>query len=172
MIDAGIPKAVKNLTVSFPYGDLAATAELFDRYDGQIAAVIVEVESSGCQPSPGYLQALLDLVHARGALLIADEMISGFRYTLAGTHSIHGIVPDLTAGGKAIGNGFAISALAGCRDVMEPGGLRTDADRVFPLATTHGAEGTGLAALRATIAVHRREATAARPFPVICLAPC
>lgn len=161
-MDAGIPQAIKDLTVDFPYGDLAAAEAVFDAHDGQIAAIVLEIESAGCQPQAGYLQALFDLAHARGALVIADEMISGFRYALAGAHSVHGVVPDLVTFGKAIGNGYAISALTGRRDVMELGGLRTDRDRVFLLSTTHGAEGTGLAALRATIAVHRREDTARR----------
>lgn len=161
-MDAGIPQAVKNLTIDFPYGDLAATEAVFDAHDGEIAAIVLEVESSGCLPSPGYLQALFTLARTRGALVIADEMISGFRYALAGAHSLHGVLPDLVTFGKAIGNGYAVSALAGRRDVMELGGLRADRDRVFLLSTTHGAEGTGLAALRATIAVHRREETARR----------
>lgn len=159
-MDAGIPKAVKDLTVEFPYGDLAAAESVFAVHEGRIAAIVLEVESSGCQPQTGYLQALFDLVRRRGALVVADEIITGFRYALAGAHSVHDVVPDLATFGKAIGNGYAVSALAGRREVMELGGLRTDRDRVFLLSTTHGAEGTGLAALRATIAVHRREDTA------------
>lgn len=159
---AGIPHAIADLTVDFPYGDLAALEATFDTYDGRIAALILEVESAACQPEPGYLQGLLDLAHRRGALVIFDEMITGFRYALAGAHALHGVVPDLATFGKGIGNGYAVSALAGRREVMELGGLRTDADRVFLLSTTHGAEGTGLAALRATIEVHRREDVSAR----------
>ncbi|MEP7160905.1 MAG: glutamate-1-semialdehyde 2,1-aminomutase [Dermatophilaceae bacterium] len=159
---AGIPRAVADLTVDFPYGDLGALEATFDAHDGRIAALVLEVESAACQPHPGYLQGLIDLAHRRGALVIFDEMITGFRYALAGAHALHGVVPDLATFGKAIGNGYAISALAGRRDVMELGGLRSDVDRVFLLSTTHGAEGTGLAALRATIDVHRRDNVAAR----------
>lgn len=161
-MDAGIPQAVKDLTIDFPYGDIAAAEGMFDAHVGRIAAIVLEVESSGCQPPPGYLEALFALARTRGALIIADEMISGFRYALAGAHSLHGVTPDLVTFGKAIGNGYAVSALAGRREVMELGGLRGGRDRVFLLSTTHGAEGTGLAALRATIAVHRQEETARR----------
>ncbi len=159
---AGIPQPIADLTVDFPYGDLGALEATFDAHEGRIAALILEVESAACQPEAGYLQGLLDLAHRRGALVIFDEMITGFRYALAGAHATHGVIPDLATFGKAIGNGYAVSALAGRREVMELGGLRTDADRVFLLSTTHGAEGTGLAALRATIEVHRREDVSAR----------
>lgn len=159
---AGIPGAVREQTLSFPYGDLTALAELFDAHDGQIAAVFLEVESGGLSAPPGYLQGVLDLAHARGALVVFDEMITGFRWALAGAHSLHGVTPDLCTFGKAIGNGFSVSALAGRADIMQLGGLNTDADRVFLLSTTHGAESVGLAALRATIEVHRADDVAAR----------
>lgn len=155
-MSAGIPAAVQELTLSFPYGDLTALTSLFERYEGQIACIVMEVESAACQPQPGYLQAVVDCAHRHGALVVFDEMITGFRFALGGAHSIHGVVPDLCTFGKSIANGFSVAALAGRRDVMELGGLRTDRDRVFLLSTTHGAESVGLAALRATIAEHRR----------------
>lgn len=156
-MDAGIPQVIRDLTVSFPYGDLDALEQLFRRESGRVAAVFLEVESGQLSPPEGYLQGLLDLAHRNGALVVFDEMITGFRRALAGAHSRYGVVPDLCTFGKAIGNGVAISALAGRRDVMELGGLKTDQDRVFLLSTTHGAESIGLAALRATIKVHRAE---------------
>jgi glutamate-1-semialdehyde 2,1-aminomutase len=73
-------------------------------------------------------------------------MITGMRWSQHGAQSVYGVTPDLSAWGKAIGNGFAVSALAGKRELMEAGGLNTDASRVFLLSTTHGAETTGLAA--------------------------
>lgn len=154
---AGIPEAIRDLTLTFPFGDLEAAMAMFDAYDGRIAAVFLEVEAGTLTPPPGYLQGLLDLAHARGAVVVFDEMITGFRWALGGAHSLHGVVPDLCTFGKAIGNGFSVSALAGRRDLMEPGGLNTQGDRVFLLSTTHGAESTGLAALRATIVTHRQE---------------
>lgn len=159
---AGIPQEVRDQTVSFPYGHLSALAELFDAHEGRIAAVFLEVESGGLGAPPGYLAGLLELAHDRGALVVFDEMITGFRWALGGAHSVHGVTPDLCTFGKAIGNGFSVSALAGRRDVMELGGLNTDAERVFLLSTTHGAESVGLAALRATIDVHRSDDVATR----------
>lgn len=153
---AGVPQVIRDLTLPFPYGDLAALAALFETHEGRIACVVMEVESAACRPEPGYLQSVVDLAHRHGALVIFDEMITGFRFALGGAHSVHGVVPDLCTFGKAIANGFSVAALAGRRDIMELGGLRTDRDRVFLLSTTHGAESPGLAALRATIAEHRR----------------
>jgi glutamate-1-semialdehyde 2,1-aminomutase len=78
--------------------------------------------------------------------LIFDEMITGMRWSRHGAQSVYGITPDLSTWGKALGNGFSVSALAGKRDLMEAGGLNTDVSRAFLLSTTHGAEATGLAA--------------------------
>ena len=78
--------------------------------------------------------------------MVLDEMITGFRWSAHGAQHVYGVTPDLSCWGKAMGNGFAVSALAGRREVMELGGLNTDADRVFLLSTTHGPETTGLAA--------------------------
>jgi glutamate-1-semialdehyde 2,1-aminomutase len=119
------------------------------------AATIVE-------PEEGFLQAVRDLCHAEGALFILDEMITGFRWDLSGAQGLYGVTPDLSTFGKAMGNGFAVSALAGRRDLMERGGLDHDQERVFLLSTTHGAETHALAAAMAVIEVHRREGVAAR----------
>ena len=161
-MDAGIPEAVSGLTVTFPYGDLEATAAMFDAHDGKIAALFLEVETAHTPAPEGYLAALVELAHSRGALVVFDEMITGHRWALEGAHGLAGVTPDLATFGKAIGNGFSVSALGGRRDLMRLGGVDTDidADRVFLLSTTHGAEVTGLAALQATIDVHRREGVA------------
>lgn len=161
-MDAGIPEAISGLTTTFPYGDLTATEAMFDAHDGQIAALFLEVETAHTAAPEGYLAALVELAHSRGALVVFDEMITGFRWALQGAHGLAGVTPDLATFGKGIGNGFSVSALAGRRDLMQLGGIDTDADRVFLLSTTHGAESTGLAALMATIDVHRREGVAER----------
>lgn len=159
-MDAGIPEAISQLTVTFPYGDLEATAAMFDAHEARIAALFLEVETAHTPAPEGYLAALVELAHSRGALVVFDEMITGHRWALQGAHGLAGVTPDLATFGKAIGNGFSVSALAGRRDLMKLGGLDTGADRVFLLSTTHGAEATGLAALQATIDVHRREGVA------------
>jgi glutamate-1-semialdehyde 2,1-aminomutase len=132
--------------VKFNYNDLASVHALFDTYPGQIAAVILEAATTSEEPAPGFLEGLRSATEQHDAVLIFDEMITGMRWSRNGAQSVYGVTPDLSAWGKAIGNGFAVSALAGRRDLMEAGGLNTDASRVFLLSTTNGAETTGLAA--------------------------
>lgn len=156
-MNAGVPEAVQRLTLGFPYGDLAAVAALFTRYPGRIAAVILEPARTE-DPPAGYLQGLLDLCRAEGALLVLDEMVTGFRWDKGGAQTLYGITPDLSCFGKALGNGFSVSALAGRREIMRLGGLdHTDRPRVFLLSTTHGAETHALAAAMATMAIYDRE---------------
>ena len=158
---AGIPDAIGDLTVAFPYGDLAATEELLRRYDGEIACLILEAATQQ-DPPAGYLEGLRDLVHSYGALLVFDEMITGFRFSEAGAQGVYGVTPDLSTFGKALGNGFAVSALAGKREFMERGGLHDTNERVFLLSTTHGAETHALAAAMAVMDVYAEEGIAAR----------
>ncbi|HEU5469736.1 MAG TPA: glutamate-1-semialdehyde 2,1-aminomutase [Actinophytocola sp.] len=157
-MNAGIPEQD---VVSFPYGDLAATEELISRYDGQIACLILEAATQQ-DPPPGYLAGLRDLADRTGCLLVFDEMITGFRWSEAGAQGVYGVTPDLSTFGKALGNGFAVSALAGRRDLMELGGLRDTRERVFLLSTTHGAETHALAAAMAVLATYTEEGIAAR----------
>ncbi|MFV0463764.1 MAG: glutamate-1-semialdehyde 2,1-aminomutase [Nostocoides sp.] len=158
---AGIPREVTELTRRFPYGDLAAVTALFDDPQHDLAALVLEVETT-TEPPEGYLTGLFELAHTHGTLVILDEMITGFRWALGGAHSMYGLTPDLVTFGKAIGNGFSVSALAGRAELMDRGGVRPGTDRVFLLSTTHGAESTGLAALRATIDVCRTEQVSQR----------
>ncbi|MFK0286874.1 glutamate-1-semialdehyde 2,1-aminomutase [Streptomyces sp. NPDC090499] len=160
-MNAGIPAATTELTVSFPYGDLAATEELLTRYEGEVACLILE-PATHTEPPPGYLAGLRELAHRHGCVLVFDEMITGFRWSEAGAQGLYGVVPDLSTFGKALGNGFAVSALAGRRDLMERGGLRDSGDRVFLLSTTHGAETHSLAAAMAVQATYVEEGVTAR----------
>lgn len=89
-------------------------------------------------------------------------MITGFRWSEAGAQGLYGVVPDLSTFGKALGNGFAVSALAGRRELMERGGLRHPGERVFLLSTTHGAETHALAAAMAVQATYVEEGVTAR----------
>ncbi|WP_030785423.1 glutamate-1-semialdehyde 2,1-aminomutase [Streptomyces sp. NRRL S-920] len=157
-MSAGIPAATNELTVSFPYGDLAATEELLSRYRDEVACLILEPVG----PSPGYLAGLRELADRHGCVLVFDEMITGFRWSEAGAQGLYGVVPDLSTFGKALGNGFAVSALAGRRDLMERGGLRHSGDRVFLLSTTHGAETHSLAAAMAVQTTYAEEGITAR----------
>lgn len=156
-MNAGIPEAVRQLTLTFRYNDLDDARALFDRHPGRIAALILEAARLE-EPRPGYLAALRDLCHERGALLVLDEMITGFRWHAGGAQALYGVVPDLSCFGKALANGFAVSALAGRREIMRLGGLdHVDRPRVFLLSTTHGAETHALAAAMATMQVYRDE---------------
>ncbi|HVW41033.1 MAG TPA: glutamate-1-semialdehyde 2,1-aminomutase [Amycolatopsis sp.] len=158
---AGIPDAITELTVSFPYGDLAATEELLVAHQGQVSCLMLEA-AGHTEPPPGYLQGLRRLADKHGCLLVFDEMITGFRWSEAGAQGLYGVAPDLSTFGKALGNGFAISALAGRREIMEYGGLRHSGERVFLLSTTHGAETHSLAAAMAVMETYVAEGIAAR----------
>ena len=155
-MNAGIPQAVIDMTLKFRYNDLANLRELFDQHPGQIACVLMEAEAT-TPPAPGYLKAVKELCEERGAVLIFDEMITGFRWHLGGAQKFHDVVPHLSTFGKAMGNGFAISALAGKREIMRLGGLDHDQQRVFLLSTTHGAETHALAAAHETIRIYREQ---------------
>lgn len=161
-MSAGIPSTTTELIASFPYGDLAATEEMLARYPDEIACLILE-PATHTEPPPGYLAGLRQLADRHGCVLIFDEMITGFRWSEAGAQGLYGVVPDLSTFGKALGNGFAVSALAGRRDLMERGGLRdTTSDRVFLLSTTHGAETHSLAAAMAVQSTYVEEGITAR----------
>jgi glutamate-1-semialdehyde 2,1-aminomutase len=155
-VRAGIPDAISDLTAKFRYNDLESVAALFRTYPNEIAAVVLEAETA-TQPEPGFLESLIDLCHRHGALVILDEMITGFRWHIRGASGFHSIQPDLATYGKALGNGFAVSALTGRREIMELGGLHHERSRVFLLSTTHGAEYPSLAAARAVMRTYRDE---------------
>ena len=156
-MNAGIPETVRNLTVTFRYNDIASVKDLFDRYPGKLAALILE-PTRGDDPEDGFLHQVQRLCREKGALLILDEMITGFRWHKSGAQKLYGIEPDLSTFGKALGNGFSVSALAGKREYMRLGGLEhTDRPRVFLLSTTHGAETHALAAAIATMRTYQSE---------------
>ncbi len=153
-MDGGIPKPALGETVRFRYNDLESLQALFDANPGRIAAVIMEAARTE-EPSPGFLQGLQSLCRQRGAVLIFDEMITGFRWHLGGAQAAYGVVPDLATFGKALANGFALSALCGKRDLMRLGSRQRDQDDVFLLSTTHGAETPSLAAGIKTMETYR-----------------
>jgi glutamate-1-semialdehyde 2,1-aminomutase len=153
-LNAGIPQTISELTLKFQYNDLGSLREVFDRHPGRIACVVMEAEAA-TPPLPDYLRQVKELCDERGAVLVFDEMITGFRWHLGGAQKFHGVVPHLSTFGKAMGNGFAISALAGKREIMRLGGLDHEQARVFLLSTTHGAETHALAASLETIRIYR-----------------
>ncbi len=154
-MNAGIPAATQQQVLKFGYNDLASLRALFDQHPGQIACVILEAERTE-PPAPQYLEQLQALTHAQGAVLVFDEMITGFRWHNGGAQALYGVIPDLGTFGKAMANGFSVSALVGRRELMKLGGARHDRDRVFLLSTTHGAETHGLAAALATMQFYQQ----------------
>jgi glutamate-1-semialdehyde 2,1-aminomutase len=150
-IDGGVPNATKELSLTFAYGDLADLERIFEEHPQRVAGVIMEA-ATDAHPPAGYLEGVRALTERHGALLIFDEMITGFRWSLRGAQHRYGVTPDLATFGKAIGNGFALSALVGRRDVMELGARERSPAPVFLLSATHGGETHALAAAAATIA--------------------
>ncbi|HEV2329554.1 MAG TPA: glutamate-1-semialdehyde 2,1-aminomutase [Verrucomicrobiae bacterium] len=155
-MNAGIPEAIRQLTLKFRYNDLKSLRELFSAHPSGIAAVMLEVEREQ-EPRSGFLQELKELCAKEGAVLIFDEMITGFRWANGGAQQFYKVTPDLSTFGKAIGNGFSVSALAGRRDIMRLGGLDHNRERVFLMSTTHGAEYHALAAAIETMRIYREE---------------
>lgn len=119
---AGIPLAVASDVITVPFNDLNALKKALDHWSDQIAAVFVEpiVGNFGIvEPHEGFLQAVNDLTHDAGALVIYDEVISAFRFTFGSAQQVYGVEPDMTAMGKIIGGGLPIGAYGGRQDIME-----------------------------------------------------
>ena len=117
----GVPAAFSSTTIPLPFNSFAALEECFANHGGKIACVIVEpvVGNMGCvPPRPGYLEGLREITAQHGALLIFDEVMTGFRVSLSGAQGLYGIEPDLTTLGKVIGGGLPVGAYGGRRDVM------------------------------------------------------
>ncbi|MCX6116177.1 MAG: glutamate-1-semialdehyde 2,1-aminomutase [Proteobacteria bacterium] len=117
----GVPSGTASDTLTVAYNDLGAVAAMFEMYPNEIAALIIEpiVGNSGfIRPVPGFLEGLRALCDQFGALLIFDEVMTGFRVGLGGVQKLHGIKPDLTCLGKVIGGGMPLAAYGGRRDVM------------------------------------------------------
>jgi glutamate-1-semialdehyde aminotransferase/spore coat polysaccharide biosynthesis protein SpsF (cytidylyltransferase family) len=114
----GVPGAVRALTHPFPYNDLVALEKLLSEHNGEFAAIIMEPVNF-TEPAPGFLQGVKDLAHKHGALLIFDEICTGFHLGLGGAQKKFGVTPDMACFGKAMGNGFPIACIVGRADVMK-----------------------------------------------------
>ena len=153
-MSAGIPKYIQKLIKEFNYNDLGSLEKLFDKYPNKIACIIMEPEKNE-PPENQFLHKARELCHKNGAVFILDEMITGFRWDIGGGQRYHKIEPDLSTFGKALGNGYSVSALAGKREIMQLGGFNHSKERVFTLSLTHGAETPCLAASIATMRVYK-----------------
>jgi len=142
----GVPKAATSATLTAPYNDLEAVKALFEQYPDSIAGVILEpvVGNAGfIPPQPGFLEGLRELTRKYGALLVFDEVMTGFRISYGGAQGKFGVIPDLTTLGKVIGGGLPVGAYGGRREIMEmvaPAGPMYQAGTLSgnPLAMTAG----------------------------------
>lgn len=146
----GVPGAVRDLSVTFPYNDPDALDALLKAEPDAYAAVILEPEGLDA-PAPGFLPAVRDLCDRHGAVLVFDEIITGFRRHLGGAQAAHGVTPDLASFGKAMANGMPVSAIVGRRDIMQR------MEDIF-FSGTFGGETLSLAAAVATVDKLKREA--------------
>jgi acetylornithine/succinyldiaminopimelate/putrescine aminotransferase len=113
----GIPKVLRALVEPFPYNDLDALAELLGRRRGEVAAIVMEPMAFEA-PEPGYLEELIDLAHAEGALVVFDEMVTGLRLANGGAQQLFGAIPDMACFGKGLANGMPLAALVGASEYM------------------------------------------------------
>lgn len=115
--NAGVPGVVRELTHPFAYNDLASLEKLLNEHLGEFAAIIMEPVNF-VEPGQGYLQSVKDIARKHGALLIFDEICSGFHFGLGGAQKRFGVTPDLACFGKAMGNGYPIACVVGRAEVM------------------------------------------------------
>ena len=140
----GVPKAVCELTKTFIYNDLSNLENKLRTND--VAAVILEpIQSNG--PIEGYLEGVKELTHKYGAILVFDEVVSGFHYALGGAQEVFGVSPDLVAFGKGMANGYPISAVAGRKDLLE------QIEKGVFISTTFGGDSIAMAASLATLSI-------------------
>ncbi len=153
-VTAGIPQEIQDLTLQFSFNNIASVKDLFERYKGEIAALIMEPCDTE-EPKDNFLQEVGKLCTEYEVVYILDEMITGFRWDLQGACKYYGVEPDMVTFGKGMANGFSVAALGGKREIMDLGGLTPGKERVFLVSTTHGAEMSSLGALVETIKVYK-----------------
>jgi glutamate-1-semialdehyde aminotransferase len=139
----GIPRALASLTYTFEYNDLGSLQAALEAHPDQVAAVIIDVVARHA-PAPGFLEGVKDLTHRHGAILIFDEIVTGFRVARGGAQEHFGVTPDIAVFAKGIANGMPLSAVVGPRDLMHAG------DNV---SLTYGDEALSLAAAKAALTV-------------------
>lgn len=148
----GVPEAVRRMTAPFQYNRIESLERIFAEHPAKVAAVIMEPVGV-IPPEDGFLQRVKDLCRREGALLIFDEVLTGFRFGLGGAQGHFGVQPDLTCVGKAMANGFPLSAILG------PKALLREFEEIF-FSFTFGGETLSLAATKATLQKMRRQGVA------------
>ncbi len=155
-MNGGIPQSTSDLTTTFRYNDPESLEHAFRQHPERIACVILEAAKYS-EPEDNFLHRVKEICERRGAIFVLDEMITGFRWHNGGAQAEYDVKPHLSTFGKALANGFSLSALMGDRELMEVGGLYHDRERVFLLSTTHGAETHSLAAGMEVMQIYRQE---------------
>ena len=139
----GVPRVLAGTAVPFTYGDLDMLSDLLKKYEGQVAAVMMEPARSELPPA-GYLESVKSLAHENDALLVFDEVSCGWRLRIGGIQELTGVTPDVTVLAKAMSNGYAMGAVVGSREAMAP------AASMF-VSSSYWSDNVGLAAALTTI---------------------
>lgn len=150
----GVPQSTRDLTSVFQYNDINSLRTILAEYPGEFAAVMME-PMNVTWPAPGFLEDVAELTRSHGALLVYDEVVTGFRFANGGAQEYFGVTPDLTAMGKSIANGFPLSAVGGRADVMKL------MEEIF-FSFTMGGETLSLAAAVATMKKIKARSVAAK----------
>jgi glutamate-1-semialdehyde 2,1-aminomutase len=177
-LERGVPYEHSSLTLKFEFNNIGSLNELFELHPGEISAVILEPSthispcSIKCQEKganihacvtcsnigENFLSQVEQVCKRNDAVLIFDEMRTGFRWDIGGAQKYFGIKPDLSTFGKAIANGFSLAALVGKKEIMDLAGIKdSGAERTFLLSSTHGAEMSSLGAFLATADIFEKE---------------
>ena len=172
MMNRGVPKEISNLTLTFEYNNIESLKKLVKKFKNQISCVVLEPSSTSCpqinttdtaccgkmhcerdfRNKNHFLKKVENICRENKIVFILDEMITGFRWHLKGAQYFYNVTPDLSTFGKAMGNGYSLSAVSGKRKIMELGSIeKKGAERVFLLSSTHGAEMIGMAAFISTL---------------------
>jgi glutamate-1-semialdehyde 2,1-aminomutase len=144
-----VPKAISDLTHTFEYNNIDSLKSILNKLENKVAAVILEPMNT-TYPTKDFLSSVKELTHKAGAVLIFDEVITGFRFSKGGAQELFGVTPDLSTFGKGIANGFPLSALVGKREIM------LEMEKVF-LSGTFGGELLSLAAAKSVLQRHLKE---------------
>ena len=149
----GVPKNIREQTLSASYNDIQGLEDLFAKHDKQIACILMEPVTFDA-PVNNYLSKVRDLCTKHGTVLIFDEIITGFRWDLKGAQNYFNVTPDLATFGKGMANGFACATIVGRKEIMELGNMDGP---VFLLSCTYGSELVGLTAAKATLKVYKEQ---------------
>ena len=175
-VKRGVLKKISKFSKVFRYNDISSLLKIFKKYPNNIAGVILEPATtltpcfSNCQSysfknnckscnfnKKNFLKSVRALCDKYKSLLILDEMITGFRWSIKGAQDYFDVKPDLSTFGKGMANGFSLSALTGKRKVMELGSITKNQERTFLLSTTHGAEMSSLGAFVNTVNFYKKK---------------